>query len=302
MNAARTFTGSGIRKYATYFRIRFTAGLQYRAAAAAGVATQFAWGFLTVLLYKAFWEADPDAFPMGIAQVTSYMWLRQAFLAMFNSWTVDGFILSDITGGNIAYELVRPLDIYALWFTKNFSMRAANVTLRFLPVLIVAAVVPAPYGMSLPAGVPEALGFLVTMILGAFVTCALIMFIYIFTFFTMQPGTVNFWQPLTVPMCMFLTTTISAFSRIRARGMTERLPAKCWKTTSGTADPWDWIFTKTIFLPGILTECGSVRTNGTIPGDRIPATPCSFPMHCSFIFWPEAMKNTISNGQISSCR
>ena len=178
---------SRLRKYATYFRIRFTAGLQYRAAAAAGVSTQFAWGFLTVLLYKAFWEADPAAFPMGIAQVTSYMWLRQAFLAMFNSWTVDGTILSDITGGNIAYELTRPLDLYALWFTKNFSMRAANMTLRFLPVLLVAAVVPAPYGMSLPASVPAALGFLVTMVLGALVTCSLVMFIYIFTFFTMQP-------------------------------------------------------------------------------------------------------------------
>ncbi len=178
---------SRLRKYATYFRIRFTAGLQYRAAAAAGVSTQFAWGFLTVLLYKAFWEADPASFPMGIAQVTSYMWLRQAFLAMFNSWTVDTSILSDITGGNIAYELTRPFNLYALWFTKNFSMRAANMTLRFLPVLLVAAVVPAPYGMSLPAGVPAALGFLVTMVLGALVTCSLVMFIYIFTFFTMQP-------------------------------------------------------------------------------------------------------------------
>lgn len=188
MNAAKTSPKfSAIRKYATYFRIRFTSGLQYRAAAMAGVATQFAWGFLTVLLYKAFWEADPASFPMGIAQVTSYMWLRQAFLALFNSWTVDSSILSDITGGNIAYELTRPMNLYALWFTKNISMRAANVTLRFLPVLIVAAVVPAPWGMSLPADVPAALGFILTMFLGALVTCAVVMFIYIFTFFTMQP-------------------------------------------------------------------------------------------------------------------
>jgi len=187
MNAVNASPVSGIRKYATYFRIRFTSGLQYRAAAAAGVATQFAWGFLTVLLYKAFWEADPASFPMGIAQVTSYLWLRQAFLAMFNSWTVDNTILSDITGGNIAYELIRPMNLYALWYTKNISMRAANVTLRFLPVLIVASLVPAPYGMGLPADVPAALGFVLTMILGALVTCAMVMFIYIFTFFTMQP-------------------------------------------------------------------------------------------------------------------
>lgn len=187
MNAVHTSPKSGIRKYATYFRIRFTSGLQYRAAAAAGVATQFAWGFLTVLLYKAFWEADPASFPMGIAQVTSYMWLRQAFLALFNSWTVDNAILSDITGGNIAYELVRPMNLYALWFTRNISMRAANAALRFLPVLIVAALVPAPWGMNLPVSVPAALGFLLTMFLGALVTCAIVMFIYIFTFFTMQP-------------------------------------------------------------------------------------------------------------------
>ncbi len=178
---------SVLRKYATYFRIRFTSGLQYRAAAMAGVATQFAWGFLTVLLYKAFWEGDPAAFPMGIEQVTCYIWLRQAFLAMFNSWTIDGAILSDITGGNIAYELTRPLNLYALWYTKTVSMRLANVTLRFLPVLVVAAIVPAPYGMSLPVSLSAGVGFVVTMVLGALVTCAAVMFIYILTFFTMQP-------------------------------------------------------------------------------------------------------------------
>ncbi|MBQ4606529.1 MAG: hypothetical protein IJB15_07465, partial [Clostridia bacterium] len=64
MTTVQNRTGGTLRKYCTYFRIRFTSGLQYRAAAMAGVATQFAWGFLTVLLYKAFWEADPDAFPM----------------------------------------------------------------------------------------------------------------------------------------------------------------------------------------------------------------------------------------------
>ena len=188
MNAVKPLRKPSLfRKYATYFRIRFTAGLQYRAAAAAGISTQFAWGFLTVLLYKAFWEADPDAFPMGIGQVTCYLWLRQAFLALFNSWTVDNTILSDITGGNIAYALTRPMNLYALWFTRNISMRLANATLRFLPILIVAALLPAPWGMSLPAGIPALLGFLLTMFLGAFVTCALVMFVYIFTFFTMQP-------------------------------------------------------------------------------------------------------------------
>ena len=32
-----------MKKYLSFFRIRFIAGLQYRAAAWAGIATQFAW-------------------------------------------------------------------------------------------------------------------------------------------------------------------------------------------------------------------------------------------------------------------
>ena len=39
------------KQYATLFRVRFLTGLQYRAAALAGIATQFAWGGLMVLLY-----------------------------------------------------------------------------------------------------------------------------------------------------------------------------------------------------------------------------------------------------------
>ncbi|MGB4658505.1 MAG: hypothetical protein WBI07_04945, partial [Mobilitalea sp.] len=71
------------KKYYSYFRMRFIAGLQYRAAALAGIATQFAWGFLTILMYKAFYEVNPEAFPMKFEALSSYIWLQQAFLAMY---------------------------------------------------------------------------------------------------------------------------------------------------------------------------------------------------------------------------
>ena len=35
-----------MKKYLSFFRMRFLMGLQYRAAAAAGVVTQFTWGFM----------------------------------------------------------------------------------------------------------------------------------------------------------------------------------------------------------------------------------------------------------------
>ena len=53
------------------------------AAALAGLATQFAWGFMELLAFSAFYRADPTAFPMSFEQTVSYIWLQQAFLALF---------------------------------------------------------------------------------------------------------------------------------------------------------------------------------------------------------------------------
>lgn len=68
-----------MKKYAAVFRIRFTNTLQYRAAAFAGMATQFAWGFMEILAFSAFYKADPAAFPMEFSQTVSYIWMQQAF-------------------------------------------------------------------------------------------------------------------------------------------------------------------------------------------------------------------------------
>ena len=70
------------KKYLTYFRMRFIGGLQYRTAALAGIATQFAWGFLNILLFKALYETNPAVVPMDFQDLCAYIWLRQAFLAM----------------------------------------------------------------------------------------------------------------------------------------------------------------------------------------------------------------------------
>ena len=175
-----------MRKYLTYFRIRFIGGLQYRAAALAGISTQFAWGFLYILLYSAFYRADPTGFPMEFQQLASYVWLQQAFLALFMNWYYDSDILGMISGGTIAYELVRPLDIYVLWFTKTVAARVSRAVLRCFPILIVAFLLPDPYGLTLPPTPLHAVMFVLTMILGMFVVTAFSMLIYCACFYTVN--------------------------------------------------------------------------------------------------------------------
>ncbi|HYE81059.1 MAG TPA: ABC transporter permease [Clostridia bacterium] len=176
-----------MKKYLSFFRIRFVNGLQYRTAAYAGIATQFAWGFMEILIFKAFYNADAAAFPMEFSQLSSYIWLQQAFLALFMLWFLDNEIFSAISSGNIAYELSRPIDLYFMWFTKNLAIRLSKAVLRCMPILIVAAFLPSPYGIVLPFSFLGFLAFLAAMLLALFTVVAFSMLIYIATFYTLSP-------------------------------------------------------------------------------------------------------------------
>lgn len=176
-----------MKKYTSFFRLRFLLGLQYRAAAAAGIVTQFFWGGMQVLAYRAFYESNPAAFPMTLEATCSYVWLQQAFLALFMGWIMEGEIFSSIQNGNISYEMVRPLSVYWMWFARSLSNRLSMAVLRCIPILIFAALLPAPYGLSAPAGPASFLLFLLTLCLGFLVAAAFTMLIYMLSLFTLSP-------------------------------------------------------------------------------------------------------------------
>ena len=179
------------KKYISFFRLRFTMGLQYRAAALGGIATQFAWGFLSIMAYHAFYRTDPTAFPMSLEATVNYNWLHQAFLALFALWATDNDIFEAIRTGGVAYELCRPVSLYAMWFTKNLSTRLSNVLLRCVPILIVAAILPAGWRLTMPPDIGSFLLFLGSLLLGGLVAVAMIVLIYILTFFTLSSNGVR---------------------------------------------------------------------------------------------------------------
>lgn len=176
-----------MKKYFSFFRIQFVNGLQYRTAAYAGVVTQFAWGMMEVLMFRAFYISNPASFPMEFSALSSYIWLQQALLAMFNMWSMDKDIFSSISQGTIAYELSRPLDIYTMWMSKTLSARFSQALLRAVPILLISPLLPKPYGLSLPAGGLNFLLFLVTFVFGAVLVAAFCMLIYISAFYTISP-------------------------------------------------------------------------------------------------------------------
>ena len=176
-----------MNKYLSFFRMRFIGGLQYRLAAYAGAVTQFAWGSMRILMFQAFYKANAADFSMEFPQLSSYIWLQQAFLALFATWFIDNEIFLSITSGNIAYELARPVDLYNMWFVKNLANRLSRAALRCMPILIVASFLPRPYGISLPVSPFAFFMFLISLLLGLFVVIAFCMLIYIATFYSLSP-------------------------------------------------------------------------------------------------------------------
>lgn len=200
-----------MKKYLSFFRLRFAMGLQYRTAALAGVVTQFVWGFMEIMIFRAFYQTDAAAFPMSLSATASYLWLQQAFLAFFAAWMMENDIFDSIVNGTIAYELCRPISIYNMWFSRSVASRLSRAVLRCFPILIVAALIPYPYGIVAPASPLHFLLFVLTLILGLAVTVAFCLLIYVLTFFTISPqglrmvftSTVEFFAGAIIPLPFF---------------------------------------------------------------------------------------------------
>jgi ABC-2 type transport system permease protein len=175
-----------MKEYRALFRIRFVNALQYRAVALAGLATQLAWGFMEIIAFAAFYRANPAAFPMEFSQTVSYIWLQEAFLALFVGLLEGNEIADAIESGGISYELVRPMDLYGRWFCQTAANRLAQAALRCAPVLLVAFLVPTPYRMSLPPDIISFAAFLLSAALAVAVVTAFSMLIYVSTFYTLS--------------------------------------------------------------------------------------------------------------------
>ena len=119
--------------------------------------------------------------------MVTYIWIQQAFLAMFMVWFYENEIFAAIQSGAIAYELVRPVDLYNRWFSSSVANRLAKAVLRSMPILIVAFLVPPPLRMSLPPSGGQFALFFLSTFLALGVVVSFNMLVYISTFYTLSP-------------------------------------------------------------------------------------------------------------------
>ena len=126
-----------MRAYIAVFTLRFRALLQYRAAAVAGMGTQFFWGLIRMMIFLAFYEHASADEPLDAGQVVAYVWLGQAFFLLI-PFRTDSELEQLVRTGNVAYELLRPVDLLGIWYWRAIASRLAPTLLRSIPLLVVS--------------------------------------------------------------------------------------------------------------------------------------------------------------------
>ena len=171
--------------YLSYFKSVLITRLQYKAAAIAGLCTQFFWGFLYCMVYQAFYShASIDS--ISFRELICYVWLNQAFFSLIYLRNRDPEIGNSIKEGTVAYELCRPYDLYWWWYLKLIAKKYGAMSLRFIPVLVLAFLLPAPYCLTVPISFQAFLMFLLTLFLGSLIVIGINLIIHTIGFFTKE--------------------------------------------------------------------------------------------------------------------
>lgn len=173
-----------LRPYRAAFASRFLQMLQYRTAAYAGFATQCWWGGIKVMVLAAFYAGSAGGgAPMSLAQAITYTWLAQGLLALL-PWLGDPEVAQAVRTGAIAYDRMRPVDAYTLWFVRSAGWIAARVLPRLALMLAFAGVALPLAGLGAwawqpPAGVGAGLAFAASALLALLLSAALVMLLNI---------------------------------------------------------------------------------------------------------------------------
>ncbi len=185
--------------------VRLRAILQYRAAALAAVATQVFWGLLRLMILDGFYRSDPAASDFTTVHLASYVWLGQALFGMF-PMNVDPLATDRIRSGAVAYELLRPLDLYANWAVSVVGWRIGRTALRAVPLLLFAAVAlpligARTWALGPPAGAGAAIGFTVAIALGVLTGMAITLLGQTIMLWTLSSTGWNAILPLAAWIC-----------------------------------------------------------------------------------------------------
>lgn len=249
MNRQLCSVPARLAPYLSVLGARYRMLLQYRAAALAGAVTQFFWGALNLMVLQAFYRSSPQNAPISYGSVVIYVWLGQALLGLL-PWNHDRELEQWIREGGVAFELLRPVDLYTLWYARTLASRLAATSLRCLPIVLVAGLVFPLAGLERwslrpPPSLAAALAYTVALAGAVLLGCAITMLVHVSLLWTLSgegmarvvPALVIVFSGMVVPLPLFPEWLQPLLAALPFRGLVD-VPNRLYSGDIAVADGW----------------------------------------------------------------
>jgi ABC-2 type transport system permease protein len=159
--------------YLQLARLRLLSSLVYRFEVVTGTATNLVLMTAAVFLWVTAYRGGPSVSPAGVSlpQMVTYAIASVLLGSLFVS-TVQDVIPMKVRRGDLAVDLVRPVNPLGCWLAEDAGLLAGRTLTQLLPQAMLAALIFRPLA---PASAAAAwlclasclLGFLITWMLGA---------------------------------------------------------------------------------------------------------------------------------------
>lgn len=165
-----------------YFAIllkNLTGKMQYRAATWTQLLTNAFWGCARSVIIVAFYKYGSGESALTMEQAVTIVWLSQIAMNLLPGMGgTDQAVWMKIVRGDVGYELLRPMDVYAHWYMSAAAGKIAPFLLAVVPMTLFGMLVPGEIGMGLPASLLHLFACLLTLVTGLMISCAVICISY----------------------------------------------------------------------------------------------------------------------------
>lgn len=154
--------------------------LTYRAATLAGLVTNFFFGILRAAILVALYGTRGEVAGISLQGAITYAALTQAvigYLSLFHWFD----LMNTVYSGEIATDLLKPLNLFNYWLAVDLGRAVVNLLLRGLVVMLGYALI---FDLSWPSGPIHWLAMVLTLILSWLISFAWRFLINLVAFWT----------------------------------------------------------------------------------------------------------------------
>lgn len=150
-----------------------------------GIITQMFFAIFKIYTLNAFVTSNETISPMNGVQTTVYIWITQ-LMFMLVPWNVNWKDFDSVRTGSIALDLIKPVGIFEIIFSKTFAWRFVNFLNRSIPMFLIVAYIFKIFNFkSVYIPVPKLetfVLFIISLILSIILSTLITVFLYSLSF------------------------------------------------------------------------------------------------------------------------